>query len=409
MIVLLKIIEKQLIGVFDLEYRKWDKLGIETSLLGFGCMRLPLIEGTSDIDEKAAIDIIRYGIDHGINYIDTAYMYHDGASEVLVGKALKDGYREKVFLADKMPIWYCKDEDEMCNLFDEQFERLDVDHIEMYLVHNLTVSFWQKAKDLNLLPFLEEMKEKGKIKYIGFSFHDEYKLFEEIVDYYDWDFCQIQLNYMDVDYQAGLKGLKYASSKDIPVIIMEPLKGGRLAAHPPESVEKLIKSSNNDWSFVEWGFKWLTDFPDVKLILSGMNDFSQVKENIETFKHMPSNVMNKEDYVIIDKIRNEYKKLLKIDCTDCKYCLPCPVKIQIPHLFDLYNNVFLYNDLSGSQVSYNKWMDAKYHADKCTKCGQCEDACPQHLKIMGLLENVHEELFQEDKKKKAKVSGKRKK
>ena len=221
-----------------MQYRTFDKTGQKVSLLGMGTMRLPVTED-GQVDREAAISMIRHSIDEGINYVDTAYMYHDGESEKIVGQALKDGYREKVLLADKMPVWLAKDEEAMRSIFDEQFARLEVDVIDMYLVHNVTVPVWKRAQKFHLMDFLEEKRAEGKIRHIGFSFHDQLSLFKEVIDSYPWDFCQIQLNYMDKEFQAGEEGLHYAAEKGIPVIIMEPLKGGKLTDTLPPSVKTL--------------------------------------------------------------------------------------------------------------------------------------------------------------------------
>ena len=244
-------------------------------------MRLPQ---TADdkIDEAEAIRIIRTAIDKGVNYVDTAYMYHNGESEKVLGKALKDGYREKVLLADKMPIWLAKDEASMKDIFEKQLRRLDTDCIDMYLVHNVTVPVWKRAKKLNLMPFLDEMKAQGKIKHLGFSFHDTFEFFKEVLDDYPWEFCQIQLNYMDKDHQAGVQGLKYAAEKGLSVIIMEPLKGGRLTDAVPPTVQKLWDEAGTKRTPAEWAFRWLANMPEVTVMLSGMSSMEQLSANIDT-------------------------------------------------------------------------------------------------------------------------------
>ena len=258
-----------------MRYRTFKKINENVSLLGIGAMRFP--ETTNgEVDETAAIRIIRAAIDSGINYVDTAFTYHGEKSEIVVGKALKNGYRERVLLADKMPIWLAKDEVHMRELFNIQMKRLDVDCIDMYLIHSVSQDNWKRAKELKLLTFLEEMRAAGKIRYIGFSFHDSYELFQEVLDAYTWDFCQIQLNFMDKELQAGVKGLQLASEKDLGVIIMEPLKGGRLTSNIPPDIQSIWDSADVRRPPAEWSFKWLAAMPEVTLILSGMSSEEQV-------------------------------------------------------------------------------------------------------------------------------------
>ncbi len=262
-----------------MQYRTYATSGEKISLLGFGTMRLPVVDKNEAlIDEAEAIRMMRHAIDKGVNYMDTAFMYHDGASEVVLGKALKDGYREKVFIADKMPIWMAKKSGGIEALFEEQLRRLDVDFIDFYLVHNLTRSLWQKSKNDNLMPFLERMKKEGRIGKIGFSFHDELEVFKEIIDDYPWEFCQIQLNYMDKDFQAGVAGLKYAGERGIPVVIMEPLKGSKLTNSLPETVAAIWERAEKKRTPAGWAFRWVADFPEVLTILSGMGKMEEVDE-----------------------------------------------------------------------------------------------------------------------------------
>lgn len=273
-----------------MQYRDFGKTGVKTSILGFGAMRLPIVgEDVSQIDEEKAIEMIRYAIEHGVNYVDTAYPYHMGNSEKIVGKALKDGYREKVFLATKSPVWQVERHEDFERFLDQQLEKLQTDHVDMYLMHALDKERWEKIKALRFFEFFERAKAQRKIRFAGFSFHDKYPIFKEIVDGYDgWDFCQIQLNYMDVNYQAGVRGLKYAASKGLAVVIMEPLKGGKLAKLP-QKVQDILKRSGKNWSAVEWSLRWLGNFPEVSVILSGMSTLEHVKENVEIMKNVIPN------------------------------------------------------------------------------------------------------------------------
>ncbi len=371
-----------------MEYRTL-KTGEKVSLLGLGTMRLPLAEDGS-VNEKEAIELIRAAMDSGINYVDTAYTYHGGNSEKILGKALKDGYRERVILADKMPIWPAKDEEAMRKIFDRQFERLDTDIIDMYLVHNITVPIWKRVKKLNLLPFLEEKKAEGKIKHIGFSFHDKFQLFEEVIDAFPWEFCQIQLNYMDKDFQAGVKGLKYAASKGLSVIIMEPLKGGRLTNSIPPSVEKLFSEAAVKRSPAQWAFKWLAAMPEVSLMLSGMSDRKQLEANVEIMSMKDLCLLTEEEAAMIDRVSDEYNKLVKYSCTGCQYCMPCPQKLEIPKLIGHYNDWFIYDKNPSTAMEYRTWIPDGRHASDCIGCGACEEKCPQSLPIREALKKTAE-------------------
>jgi predicted aldo/keto reductase-like oxidoreductase len=374
-----------------MKYRTFQKTGERISLLGFGTMRLPILDGNpGEINEKEAIAMIRNAIDKGINYIDTAYMYHDGNSEVVVGKALKDGYREKVLLADKMPAWFAKSEEDIEKIFEEQFRRLDVDCIDMYLVHNITVPIWKRVLKYNVLEFLEKKRQEGKIKHIGFSFHDDFTLFQEVIDYYPWDFCQIQLNYMDAEFQAGVKGLKYAGSKGIPVIVMEPLKGGKLTDILPKTIQEFWQQAPIKRTPAEWALRWVADFPEVLTILSGMNSMEQVDENIRVIEAADPGSLTAEEQAIIKSVADEYNKLIQYSCTECKYCMPCPLKIQIPAVISLYNDWYLYEGNHKVKADFDMWMSPDRRPSACIACKACEGHCPQHLPISDIMVKAKE-------------------
>jgi uncharacterized protein len=366
-----------------MEYTTFEKNGQQISLLGMGTMRLPQ---TSDgkVDEAAAISLIRKAIDNGVNYVDTAYMYHDGISEVITGKALKDGYREKVLLADKMPIWMAKDPEGMATLFETQLQRLDTTVIDMYLIHNLTVSIWERCQKFGLLEFLEEQQRLGKIHHIGFSFHDELPFFKELIDAYPWDFCQIQLNYMDKKYQAGLEGLLYAESKGIPVIVMEPLKGGKLTDQVPPVIQTIWDEAPIKRSPADWAFRWVADLPGILTILSGMSAESQLDENLSIFSSMVKPLLTEEEHQRIDKVSKLYNELIPYSCTACKYCMPCPQKIDIPTFIELYNEWHVYEQNPKVMVNFEWWFP-KYKPSLCTGCKVCEGLCPQHLPISKIM------------------------
>ena len=365
-----------------MKYRTFTKTGEKVSLMGLGTMRLPTnADGT--INEDEAVKMIRHAIDSGVNYVDTAYMYHDGESEVVVGKALKDGYREKVFLADKMPVWFAKEEADLQKIFDKQFERLDVDYIDMYLLHNVTAAIWKIAGKLNALDFIEKQKAEGKIKHVGFSFHDDISLFKEVIDSYNWDFCQIQLNYMDTEWQAGVEGLKYAASKGIPVVIMEPLKGGRLTDAFPENVEKLFNTLEVKRTPAERALRWLANFPEILTILSGVSNMEQATENIKTLSDAEPNSLSEKELAVIKQVADTYNELIQYDCTSCKYCLPCPQRLNIPHAMNLYNEWFLFAHSKKTIGDFKMYFPKG--TSICTSCKVCEEKCPQHLNISEMM------------------------
>lgn len=377
-----------------MKYRLFKKTGENISLLGFGTMRLPVINGNSSkINEEESIRMIRSAIDRGINYVDTAYMYHDGHSEVVVGKALKDGYREKVLLADKIPVWMAKTEEDVEKIFNEQLKRLDVDYIDMYLIHNITAPIWKRALKFHTLDFLEKKKAEGKIKHIGFSFHDEFDVFQEVVQAYPWDFCQIQLNYMDANFQAGVKGLKLAGSLKIPVIIMEPLKGGKLTDVLPKSIEVFWAQAPVKRTPAEWALRWVADFPEVLTILSGMTAMEQVDENIRILNEANPNTLTDIEHKIIESVADEYNKLIRYSCTACKYCLPCPVKIDIPSVIGYYNDWFLFEGNKKVNRDFNTWISPKARPSVCESCKACEAHCPQQLPISEIMKKA-KELFE---------------
>lgn len=370
-----------------MQYRTFKKTGEKISLLGFGTMRMPIYPD-GKLNHEESIKMIRYAIDHGVNYVDTAYMYHDGESEIAVGKALEDGYREKVILADKMPVWLAKDEKEMAKLFEEQFSRLGVEAIDFYLVHNITAAIWKRAKRFGIMDFLEKQKKAGRIREIGFSFHDEYPVFCEVLDEYNWDFCQIQLNYMDTGFQAGIKGLKYAANKGVPVIVMEPLKGGKLTDSIPPTVKNHWEEADIKRSPVEWALKWVADFPEVLTILSGVHTMEQLVENIGILSDAKPDTLTEKEKEIIQKVSGEYNKLVEYSCTACGYCLPCPVKLDIPTMIDLYNQWNLFDGNEKIKKDYDMWFGKERIASSCIACGQCEAQCPQSLPVIEIMKKA---------------------
>ncbi len=379
-----------------MKYRKFIDSDWKPSALGFGAMRLPY-EGDDRgaIIEDEAMEMIRYAIDHGVNYIDTAWPYHDKKSEEFISKVLKDGYREKVKVATKLPSWEIEEQGDPDRYLEMQLEKLGVEKIDFYLLHALSTKSWKKYKELDIFSWLEEKRDQGKIDYIGFSFHDDLNLFKEIVDTYDWDFCQIQYNYFDQRFQAGKEGLQYAHSNGLGVIIMEPLRGGMLAKEPPAAVKKIWEESERDWGPVDWALRWLWDQKEVSLVLSGMSTMEQVKENVDIAADSGVGVLSKEDIQLVDRVADKYRELSPVDCTGCNYCVPCPNGVAIPHNFAIYNQAEIYDEYEEKKKRYHKMKD-KSKASSCVRCGQCEEHCPQELPIMDLLSETAE-YFEQDR------------
>lgn len=372
-----------------MQYRSFTKDNLQVSALGFGCMRFPILDNdSSKIDEEKAIKMLRYAIDNGVNYIDTAYPYHQENSEYVVGKALKDGYREKVYLATKLPGWLAESYEDFNKYLDEQLEKLDTSYIDFYLIHSLNKDYWDKIKELGVLKFADEAKQSGKVKYIGFSFHDELNVFKEIIDSYDWDFCQIQLNYLDRNYQAGEEGLKYAYGKGISVVIMEPIKGGKLS-NPSEEIKSIWDLNEIKRTPSEWALRWVLNHKEVSVLLSGMNTIDQVKENIKTVSNALANSLNKKEIELIDKVTNIYEEKIKVGCTGCEYCLPCENNVNIPGIFQLYNDLFVFGTEEISKNRYSSFMQNEKDASMCIECGKCETMCPQNIEIRKYLKEAH--------------------
>jgi uncharacterized protein len=378
-----------------MKYRKFGSLDWEVSALGFGAMRLPVLDNDSGkINEPLATKMVRHAIDEGVNYIDTAYPYHQEQSERFVAKVLKDGYREKVKLATKMPSWLVKEEADFDRLLEEQMRRLDVDFIDFYLLHALNGKTWANYQKLDVFSWAEKRMAEGLFGHLCFSFHDEYAVFEKIVNGYDnWTMAQIQYNYMDTNYQAGRKGLKLAADHGLAVVIMEPLRGGRLANNPaPKAVEAAWAKSVHNWSPAAWALHWIWDQPEVSTALSGMSTMPQVEENLETASASAIGKLTEQDHELIAEVQNAYDSMAPIPCTQCEYCLPCPNGVAIPRIFEVYNEAVMYEELGGSRWAYNNQISADARADNCIECGDCEAACPQNIEIIDWLAKAHELL-----------------
>ncbi|SMC49235.1 hypothetical protein SAMN04488500_10443 [Sporomusa malonica] len=380
-------------------YRKFGKTNEMVSVLGFGCMRLPIIANDpTNIDEDKAINMIRYAIDSGVNYVDTAYPYHGtgftqgGASEPFVAKALRDGYRKRIMLATKLPSWLIKTRTDMEKYLNEQLERLETDVIDFYLVHSLNKGVWPVLKEAGISEFLDQAIKDGRIKYAGFSFHDESGLFKEIVDYYDWSFCQIQYNYLDEDYQAGKEGLEYAAKKGLGIAIMEPLRGGNIV-NLPTAANTLLDQAEVKRTPAELALRWVWNHPEVSVVLSGMTTMEQATENIKVAQEAQANSLTANEVGIVEEIKNLFKERIKVNCTACAYCMPCPAGINIPFCFSTYNDYWVFDGTPSAKQRYEILTKFAAPASKCVECGKCEEHCPQGIAIREELKNVNE-LFE---------------
>ena len=367
-----------------MQLRSFGKTNWKPSALGFGCMRLPTLDGqhaSPNINEAEAITMIRHAIDGGVNYIDTAYPYHGGQSELVVGKALQDGYREKVKVATKLPVWLVQGPADFNRLLDEQLRKLQTDHIDFYLLHSLNQNRWTDfVLKYDLLTKAAEALRDGRIGHLGFSVHDSYASFEEIVNGYDWSFCQIQYNYMDINNQAGTKGLKLAASRGLAVVVMEPLLGGRLVAPPPD-VRGIMDEYPVRRSPAEWALRWLWDQPEVSLVLSGMTTMAQVEENLRVAEDSTIHAFTAAEQEVIKRARDKYSARTAVPCTKCNYCMPCPNGVDIPGVFDFFNYAHLFEDLSGARFKYKVFLAEPQRADHCIQCNTCEEKCPQNISV----------------------------
>ena len=372
-----------------MQYRKFGPLDFQVSILGLGAMRLPLRDPHDEgsIDEAQAIGMIHYAIDHGVNYIDTAYPYHKGMSEVVVGKALRGTYRDRAKVATKLPTWLLEACEHPEKYLREQLKRLGQDHVDFYLLHALDRNRWETVLRCRVLEWAERAKAQGDIGYLGFSFHDDLATFKRIIDTYPFTFCQIQYNYLDVDFQAGREGLRYAASKGLAVVVMEPLKGGQLV-RLPEEIRKRLAATGRNWTPAAWGLLWLWNQKEVTTVLSGASTMKELEENIETASFAHEGILRPEDLAALEEARQILRGIAPIPCTTCHYCLPCPQGVNIPFAFSLYNQVFQFQDLEGAKRTYCHFLQPEERPENCIECGVCEERCPQNIPIREELKKV---------------------
>lgn len=382
-----------------MKYRDFGKTGLQISALGFGCMRLPVIgKDKSQIDEKKAMEMVHLAIDRGVNYFDTAYPYHGkdfsagGSGEPFLAKAFKKADREKIHIATKLPSWLVETRKDMDKFLNEQLERLDTDYIDFYLLHALKRSLWVKLLRNGVLEFFDNAIKAGKIRYAGFSFHDDVSLFKEVVDAYNWTLCQIQYNYFDVDYQAGREGLEYAAERDIAVVVMEPLRGGLLVKDLPAETRQIFEETASERSEAEWAFRWLWHQQGVSTVLSGMSHLDHMKENLNLAENVSEASWTAKDEDAVRKARGIINELQRVNCTTCGYCMPCPEGVDIPFNLALSNDHHIFKDPNAGN-RYKMVLGESERASNCVQCGECLEKCPQQILIPDELEHVAE-LFE---------------
>ena len=374
-----------------MQYRK-DKNGNELSMLGYGCMRFSRKAGRTDI-EKTEKEILE-AYNAGVNYYDTAYVY-PGSEETLGLILERNNLRDKVNITTKLPQYLVKSRASLDKYFDEQLKRLRTDHVDYYLMHCLTdIAMWEKLKKVGVPDWIDEKKKSGAIRNIGFSYHGNTEGFIEILNDYDWDICQIQYNYYDEYTQAGREGLKTAGKKGVPVVIMEPLRGGKLVNMLPDEAKKVMEKSNRDWTPAEWAFRWLYDQPEVTVVLSGMNSLEMVQENCRVAGEAEAGHFTQEDFDTISEAARKIREKEKVGCTGCRYCMPCPRGVDIPGTFASYNTMYIESKTDGWEQYFQTVILRKEPAfvSQCVECGKCEQHCPQNIQIRQKLKEADKAL-----------------
>ncbi len=378
-----------------MEYRDLGKHGGRVSALGFGCMRLPTFDGlpmSEKVDRETAVRMIRAAVDRGVNYVDTAYPYHNGVSEAVVGEALADGYRDRVRLVTKSPVWLLRRPEDFDRYLDEQLVRLGTPRLDLYLFHALNRERWRSVLELGMLARAESAVKDGRIGGLGFSFHDKLDVFKGIIDGYDgWAACQVQYNYMDIENQAGTEGVEYAASKGLAVVVMEPLLGGRLA-RPPRAVRDIFEAFDPGRAPADWALQWLWDRPEVSVVLSGMTRPVELEENLRSAERSSSGSLRPAERAVIERVRSVYRSAIPVPCTNCGYCLPCPHGVNISRNFEIFNDGRVHEDPATGRLLYARFLTEADRASACEQCRECEPKCPQGIPISDWMPKVHSVL-----------------
>ena len=379
-----------------MQHRVYGRLGYEVSALGMGCMRLPRIyheQGSAEVDREKAVELIRGAVDQGVTYFDSAFTYHHKTSEEILGMALEGGYRKKVKIATKQPFGAMKTQDQIRRNLESTLKKLRTDHLDVYLIHNIQEGMWDEIKRRRIIEEYERFRDEGMIGAIGFSYHGKFPAFREILEYYPWDMCQVQQNLLDVDKEVTDQAIRLAGEKGAALVIMEPLRGGGLAT-PTPAVKRLYDSFPVRRSAAEWAFRHLLDYPQVSCILSGMTTLEQLQQNVEIFSRPDAvaGCISREERALLTKVKTAYESVQSIPCTACEYCLPCPQGVDIPGIFDQYNEGMMFENFSQPQRGYMFIQKAKASADYCVECGACEKKCPQHIDIAAQLKKADHAL-----------------
>lgn len=366
-----------------IDRRMIPALGKEISRLGYGGMRFP--KNGDEVDVDAAVQLLRKAYEMGINYFDTAMVYHKGESEKIFGKAFEPYPRDSYLIADKMSIWLCSDEEDMKARFYNQLKTLKTDYIDFYLVHSLNRNHYKKVKDLHCVEFLQQMKQEGKIKHLGFSFHDTYQVFTQILNDYTWDFVQIQLNYLDWHNQGAEQLYRELERRNLPVMVMEPVRGGYLATIDSERAKPFLELEPQR-SIASWAIRWVESLPQVAVVLSGMSDLQQLEDNVAAMTHFEP--MNEQELAAIDRVVEEIRKVNEIPCTGCRYCMDCPMGVDIPEIFSIYSQYKIFGKEKAFVQDYEEVVEHGNGAEHCVRCMACTTKCPQMIAIPDKLEMI---------------------